>query len=44
VGAAVVGLLAELAGPRVAFACFGAAVAGTVVPFLRVVTARALAR
>ena len=43
VAAAAAGALAELAGPRVAFGVFAALAAACVVPFLRVVTASALA-
>lgn len=43
-GAALAGVLAELWGPRVAFAVFALAAATLIVPFLRVVTPRELAK
>lgn len=43
-GAALAGVIGELAGMRAAFAVLAALVALTVVPFLRIVTASALAR
>ncbi|MQY13900.1 hypothetical protein SRB5_40570 [Streptomyces sp. RB5] len=42
-GAALLGLLAELTGLRTAFAVFAAATAATVLPFLRTVTAQRVA-
>lgn len=42
-GAALVGVLAELVGVRAAFGFFALAALATVVPFLRVVTPAALA-
>lgn len=42
VGAALAGLIAELAGPRTAFAVFAALAALSVIPFLRTVTTEAL--